>query len=467
MIRKLLFLVLAGMGFFACKDDDVTGFDAVTEFRHIDFEPKPGGALMRYYLPENEDIYGVRVRYLNAWNELQTRESSYLSDSLMLTGFTEAQTNVTAQVSFFDRNMAETEPMEVTFSTEKSATVAVFDSLTVNPFWGGFNVTYRTPETVNGIIHVFYLGVNPYTHAMDSILMASLPITEGGDTLNFVMTEPQDSIDVIIRTDNYEGKRVKQEIVRGLPCLVMDTLTPADFDFHFTGDIVENEDYMVGEEYLFDGDKRGFGYRDMLLSGQRYKYSTFVAGPYAFDERFIVDLREAKVPAAVNLYAYMYLGDQSYPLSGAEDYPLAIELWTGCYRSRLPCKIILYGTNENPETVDLSTCAKLFALDDPVSNAYADGESWTKYTDNYGSGSYELFPTYGTSWLDKTVEEMEAADPVILNMLCNYTGTAYRYLIFVVTDTYSSGRWANDEYEDNVKEYVSFNELEVCVKADE
>ena len=61
---------------------------------------------------------------------------------------------------------------------------------------------------------------------------------------------------------------------------------------------------------------------------------------------------------------------------------------------------------------------------------------------------------------------MEAAEPVVLNMLCNYTGAEYRYLIFVVADTYSSGRWGNDEYEDNVKEYVSFNELEVCVNAE-
>lgn len=456
--------MLVGIAFFACKDDDVTGFDAQTEFRNIKFEPMPGGAIMRYYLPENEDIYGIRVRYSNAWNELQIRESSYLSDSLMLTGFTEAQTDVHAQVCFFNRQMQESEPLEVVFSTEKSATVAIFDSLTVNPFWGGFNVTYRTPETVNGIIHVFYLGINPYTHSMDSILMASLPITEGGDTLNFVMTTPQESIDVIVRTDSYDGKRVKQKVITDVPCLIMDTLTPADFDFRFTGNIVESEEYEVSERYLLDGDKKGFGFRKNRLNGERYKYSTFVAGPYAFGERFIVDLREPKVPAAVNLYAYMYLGD-NYPL-GEGANPFALEIWTGCYPTRLPCQITLYGTNETPETVDLSTCAKLFQLNDPVSQSYWDEYSWAKYTDCNGSGAYELFPTYGTSWLDKTVEEMEAADPVVLNMLCNYTGAKYRYLIFVVTDTYSSGRWATDDYEDNVKEYVSFNELEVCVNAE-
>ena len=56
------------------------------------------------------------------------------------------------------------------------------------------------------------------------------------------------------------------------------------------------------------------------------------------------------------------------------------------------------------------------------------------------------------------------ADPIVLNLLCNYTGTAYRYLIFVVEDTYDSNRWGGAE--ENILEYITFDELEVCVKAE-
>ena len=49
-------------------------------------------------------------------------------------------------------------------------------------------------------------------------------------------------------------------------------------------------------------------------------------------------------------------------------------------------------------------------------------------------------------------------------MLCNYSGDAYRYLIFVVEDTFDSANWGGREV--NLREFVSFNELEVFVKAE-
>lgn len=189
MIRNLLFAILAVSCLAACNDDDELRFEVPTEFREIKFEPIPGGAVMRYYLPDDKDIFGVQVRYTDAWGEPQMKNGTYLSDSLLLDGFTDAQSAVPAQITFFNRDMAESEPIELTFSTEKSATVAVFDELTVNAYWGGFNVTYDAPYLATGMIHVFYIGTNPLIHEPDSILLSSVPISEGGDTLNFVLQQ--------------------------------------------------------------------------------------------------------------------------------------------------------------------------------------------------------------------------------------------------------------------------------------
>lgn len=143
----------------ACNDDDRIGFDVPVEFRKpLEFVPAPGGAIMRYHLKGDDGVFGVRVRYTNAWGEQQVKDGSYLSDSLILGGFTDARQNVPGKLSFFNRQMEETEPIDIAFDTEKSATVAVFDDLEVNSFWGGFNVTYTAPEAVSGIIHVFYVG---------------------------------------------------------------------------------------------------------------------------------------------------------------------------------------------------------------------------------------------------------------------------------------------------------------------
>ena len=59
---------------------------------------------------------------------------------------------------------------------------------------------------------------------------------------------------------------------------------------------------------------------------------------------------------------------------------------------------------------------------------------------------------------------MEKAEPVLLNMECNYSGESFQYLFFVIEDTYDSARW--NGFEENPTEYVTFNELEVCVKAE-
>jgi hypothetical protein len=70
MMRKILFLLLILSGFVACKDDDEIGFDVPVEFRKpLEFRSIPGGAVMKYYLPDNDDVFGVRVRYTNAWGE--------------------------------------------------------------------------------------------------------------------------------------------------------------------------------------------------------------------------------------------------------------------------------------------------------------------------------------------------------------------------------------------------------------
>ena len=234
-MRKILFFIGILVGFLACKDDDELRFDVPVEFRKVEFQPVPGGAVMKYFV-KSPEVYGVRVRYRDAWGELRTREGSYLGDTLLLNGFTEARQNVPAQVSLFNRSMVESESVEMTFNTENSATVALFDDLKVQEFWGGFSVSYTAPETVTGMVHVFYLGTNPLTGKQDSILVSSTPIKAGGDTLNFEMTQVMETTDVIVRTDDFDGKRVKLQVYEDLPCLSMDTLKyEEDFLYEFGG----------------------------------------------------------------------------------------------------------------------------------------------------------------------------------------------------------------------------------------
>ena len=467
MIRKLIFLICVGVGFLACNDDDKVSFDVPVEFQSISFKSIPGGAVMHYKLPDDGSIFGVRARYTNAYGEKLIKDGSYLSDSIELTGFSEKQSAVPLQLSFFNSEMQESQPMELTFETEASAAVAVFDNLSVNPFWGGFNVTYSAPETVEGTIHIFYIGTNPATQLPDSILMGSYPIVKGGDTLNFEMQQTVDQLNVVVRTDDYDGHRVKMEVFEDIPSLVMAQLPPEEFEFSFTGNILEEPQYGFSLDYLFDGNKKGEGWFRHCLRNETRIYDTFMVGPEAFGERFIFDLGSSKVPAALYGYAFINYGRDlplvsTYPQPGDDNYLGTI--WSGKYYSRLPCKATVYGIKEgqDPATVDLSSCAVLYRLDE--SFLYADflSSSWCKMTNDAYNGG---IPDYRSA----TEEDIAAADPVVLRMTCNYTGDTFRYIVLVIEDTYRSNRWGADYpqgYEENAAGYLTFDEMEVYVLAE-
>lgn len=467
-------------GFVACKDDDTIRFDVPVEFKQpLSFREIPGGAVMHYYLPDDKGIYGLRVRYADHWGRPVTINGSYASDSVVLTGFTEARqmgvNPVKAQVSFFNSDMAESDPIDVEFGTLPSATVAVFENLTVNPFWGGFNVTYTSPEQVSGMVHVFYLGENKYTNQTDSILMGTYPISEGGDTLNFVLQQVMDSTTVIVRTDDYRGNRVKQEIFPPMPCLSMQSLKyKENFEFWIPkgkdGEdyVITSDEFKIGFDYLFDSDTKGVQYRNARLkTGELYKYHTFMAGPYIFEDkvRFCIDLKEPRVPAAVRLYAYLCY-ESDYPRVNDGSWMItfpeyAAQLWEGSYTSRLPCKVKLYGTNQDPETVKIGSedCALLFTLPDSPAFTSSFCKSWAQDTDERGGKKRK-------NYMEATDAEVEAADPIYLNMLCNYSGATYRYLFFVIEDTYNNATYGGSGEEGNIREYVTFQELEVYVKAE-
>ena len=468
MTQKILFFLLILVAFVACKDDDENGFDVPVEFRKISFDPVPGGAVMRYKLPDNMNIFGVRARYKDAYGRQLVKEGTYLTDTLLLNGFAEARTNEPVQLTFLNNNLKESAPLEKTFSTQDAATVALFEHLTVNPFWGGFNVTYTSPAIVEGTVHIFYVGINPTTKQEDNILVGSFPILEGGDTLNFELKQALDELKVVVRTDDFEGNQVKMQIYEGIDALAMEMLSPDQFTFSFPPALqIEDEPHEIGVKYLFDGKKKGANYRKNYQRGDNYKFGTFVAGPNAFGERFVIDFGTPKIPAMLRGDAFLYHG-RDYPYANP-NYPdptkdmFVCTLWTAVYTSRLASKIKVYGTNaENPSTAPLSECTLLYSLNDEPGWTNFYRNAWCRFSD-YQQGPNDR----SSAFKDKDDKTFEAADPISLDMKCNYLGKAFRYVFFIIEDTYMSHRWSNNYpygYEDNANEYITFDELEVFVK---
>ncbi|WP_274973104.1 DUF4959 domain-containing protein, partial [Butyricimonas sp. An62] len=210
-MKNTIFLLLFVFGLFACEDDDSI-FELSTDGLEVKFTPVAGGAMMYYKLPNNSDIFAVNVRYKNWQGQDVLKTSGYSGDSLLLDGFTRGLEGINARISFVNHHNEESEALDYQFTTLDSAPWSFFDDLIVRSSWNGFQVIYKSPSVVTGMVHIFYLGINPLTQKEDTILMQSLPLSQQGDTLNFIQQQERSSNTIIVRTEDFQGYRVRQEI---------------------------------------------------------------------------------------------------------------------------------------------------------------------------------------------------------------------------------------------------------------
>ena len=87
---------------WSCQKDEAY-FDVLVPADGLTFSPVEGGAVMHYRLPADEEVYGIRVRYKDAFGRDMIRTGSYACDSLLITGFNEARKGVKAFVTLCNK----------------------------------------------------------------------------------------------------------------------------------------------------------------------------------------------------------------------------------------------------------------------------------------------------------------------------------------------------------------------------
>ena len=446
-MKNTIFLLLFIFGLFAC-DDDKTIFEPSKEGLDIKFTPVAGGAMMHYNLPNDSDIFAMNIRYKNWQGEDILKTCGYSGDSVLLDGFTRTQEGINARISFVNYRDEESESLEYQFSTLDSAPWTFFDDLVVCPSWNGFRVIYKSPSVVTGMVHVFYLGTNPLTQQQDTILMRSFPITQRGDTLDFVQQQERASNTVIVRTEDFQGYRVRQGVYPDIDAFRAERWPMTAADFNDFGLSKENRTAKTGVQYLFDGERKGLerllasAHTDPLLRTGTVEYATYVAGPHAYEKPIILDLREQKTPAWLRLYCL-------YPMTAHHaTVPAALgEVWEGSYEDKIPCKISVYGNSESSDPKDEGWVYLGQLNQDPKREAAAD--RWSHLTTKL-----ELAP--------KDENELAAKDPIYVDIQLPPINNTYRYLKVIVHNTFDTPK--EDGINHNKEEYFTLHELEVYVK---
>ena len=437
----LLFLLL-GLAFGACEDDDEM-FDVPVPTESITFEAVPGGAVMRYTIPDNPAVYAYRVRYTNERGEEATSLGTRFEDTLALGGFNAPREAVRVNVSLIDKNNVESEPEEMTFRTLASVPYAFLDSLQVVSSWGGFRVESSYTGSVTGLVNVYRVGVNPYSGEIDTLYLTNFSIPSGQANTFISMNVEEEETTLVLKTEDANGYAVRQSVYTGLTQHAMELYPTENLVVSdpggFSQEIPTAGDYtysgMLGIEYLTDGDKTGV---TSVAGGNVYNIYTYATNVDGRGSYVQVELAEAKVIATVRLYGMYRNIDFSY--HGRQPF------YNG-YQDRLPNHVKVWATNDpavaaNPEMT----------------------EDWVELADFYqnpdGNGSYWPQHNFLST---RSAADYANLTPYYADVTCDVVETEYKYLRVQSLDHFYTLPGYQGE---NKSHYISYHELEVYVKRD-
>ncbi len=422
-MKKLIYSLFVFVFFTACQEDDA-GFDTDMLAENISFKPIAGGAIMHYKLPDDDEVFSLKVRYTDAEGNEVLREGSYACDSILIAGFNEARQGVEARVTLCNRQNVESKSMIVSFDTQDSGPVAFFNTAKIEPYWNGFSVVYEGSKNANGFAHVLFVGKTPQNQKIDTLLLKTFQIGEGADTLHFSLAYPNPENTVVVRTEDYRGYMVKQQVWTNIESYSIGMLDPVTFDFlDPAGVIVENETSKYGKEYLFDGDTKG---EKSFGLGTRV-FSTFLAGPKAKGKPFIVDFKGEETPAFIRVYGML----------NVKSFFHLLPEWTSGYTGALPSTVSVYVSNDKDND---TSWVKWGYYTEPVDAPHAD--KWCLRCVGFDN-AYSL----------KELSEIQAAEPCYITINLPAREEKWRYMKIVV-----------DEIFGNANDYVTFNELEIYAK---
>lgn len=450
-MRKILLISIAVFTILSCKHED-SEFEVNMPLEGISFKPIHGGAVMYYNIPDNSEVFSIKAEYLDAYGRQLSCVGSYVSDSIVLSGFNESRKDVPVAIYLMDRSNRMSKALMTTFSTLDSGPYSFFDKVDVSPFWDGFTVRYKEHEPSNGLMHVFYIGKNPFDKSMDTLIMGTYPLTAKSDTIHYTLKSDYDKNTVVIRTEDARGFRVKEVTYKDIDAYRTEKLEPSEFDFLDPYNLtLENTQYSVGLKYLFDGDTKGTqDFLQQTITGWAGTHN-YIAGPQAIGKPFVIDLRNATTASSVRMY--VMLSCQLY-----SRWNVGLAIWNGFYITKVANDVSVYGSNTPNITADLENPAAWDLV------ASYQQSRMTPYANRWcarAPGGKSNTQQY------KTLEAINDAPPCFLPLdIPVAKAKPYRYLKMVINDTYADSATPPSQVNNNPDKYVTFSELEVYVKVE-
>ena len=440
-MKKIFICIIILCIAYSCKKDNEVVFNASIDKNNITFVPMPGGAEMYYTLPNNAEIFYIQAKYTDFKGEKIIVTGSYLNNTITLNGFIDEQDNIPVEIVLLDNKGNRSAPQNMEFSVLKSAAKAIFDDIEVGEYWAGFQVKYTAPEKTKGFIHIGYIGINPLTKKLDTLLLKTSPILANENKLKFMDKADKETFttDVVVWTEDYRGNIVHKEVYLDVPAAASELMNPDNFEFE--GSSYESASDFLGnnietsKNYLFDGDKNGVAriqnsYSDFIGSLTAGCYS-FLSEKFAVPGEWILDIKEEKTLASVKLFC---------PLNTNVGWP---------------------GDIISPDAF-LPNHAKIYASNDKIN--WVELAEFHEYITTEPERRW-CYPSVDENNIYVTKETLEEAEPCYISFDFDYSQNQYRYIKIEILETFKK--------EENIgaitipfNEYkqVLLSEIEVHVK---
>ena len=134
--------------------------------------PLPGGAKIRYQLPNDTDLLGVKVNYTLPSGEPASVSASLYVNEIDVVGLID-QTETTVQVITFDQSGNESAPVSIAFTPLEAPVNAAAASLEISPDFGGARFIFDNPTGAALDLFVFTREQNEGGEAGSLVLLST------------------------------------------------------------------------------------------------------------------------------------------------------------------------------------------------------------------------------------------------------------------------------------------------------
>ena len=157
-MKNTVFILIVMIGFMvACKEEPLGGVQPADNIApggvsNIEVNNIPGGAILRYTLPQDEDLLYVKASYTLKDGVISEVRASLYNDTLTILGFGDTSERKVTLIAV-DRSKNESQPVEATITPLEPPVKTIGATVDLIPDFGGVHAYWQNPTGIEiGVI---------------------------------------------------------------------------------------------------------------------------------------------------------------------------------------------------------------------------------------------------------------------------------------------------------------------------